>query len=100
MNSWLDEDGYPTQETLNLISVWDYKNIEKLFKFIKDIWTYKSYIFNEEYRWTLSTAGWSGNEDIIEALRKNRMVWLLTWESSRRGGHYIFDLSRAPKRNV
>lgn len=38
-----------------------------------------------------STGGWSGNESIIGAMQKNRMVWNFLWEQSRRGGHYVFD---------
>lgn len=44
------------------------------------------------YVYELSTGGWSGNEELIEALRKNRMFWISCWVQSRRGGHYIFEI--------
>lgn len=42
-------------------------------------------------RYTFSTGGWSGNEDLIRAMEQNWMIWSLTWVQSRRGGHYIFE---------
>ena len=38
----------------------------------------------------ISTGGWSGNEDLIGAMQNNAMLWIMTWVSSRRGGHYTF----------
>lgn len=43
----------------------------------------------------VSTGGWSGNEELIEAVHQTFM-WTLVWESSRRGGHYTFFVP-APK---
>jgi len=109
-NEWLDEDGYPTEESLNKIKTWPYDDVEGLFDFIHDMWAYaESGYWSEkivtqddfnihlEYdeprkRYYLSTAGWSGNESIIRALQENQMIWCLNWIQSRRGGHYIFEL--------
>jgi len=38
----------------------------------------------------VSTGGWSGNEELIGAMRMNFILWSQWWWSSRRGGHYVF----------
>lgn len=108
---WLDEEGvYPTDEALKKIEKWPWEDITGCFAFIKDIWAYAdsgywveldtindTYDHSPVHRYHISTAGWSGNEDIIRALQKNYIIWFSTWVQSRRGGHYIFELkSRGP----
>ena len=104
---FLDEDGYPTEETLELIQCWHWSDCRGWFEFIKGIWWNaddawdeikggNDYWLNEELdpetvRYHISTFGWSGNESIIGAMKKNFM-WNTTWVQSRRGGHYIFEL--------
>ena len=44
----------------------------------------------------MATGGWSGNESIISSLQDNIMFWSMYWESSHRGGLFIF---RIPKKN-
>jgi len=44
----------------------------------------------------LHTGGWSGNEDIIEALKKS-YFWIFYWEKSVKGGHYYFTISSLKK---
>ena len=34
----LDDDGYPTDEALDLIAKWDYKDIAGWFEFIQSLW--------------------------------------------------------------
>jgi hypothetical protein len=103
-SEWLDEDGYPTAELLDLIEHWNYLALSELFEFIKPLWRFADSGYWKEcesideitgkksYCYHLSTAGWSGNESIIHAMQVNRLVWSLTWVQSRRGGHYIFEL--------
>jgi hypothetical protein len=98
MSDYLDEDGYPTEEALNKIADWSYRDIQGLIDFVSELWRFKEYSKVEANVWSLSTGGWSGNEDIIKALGNNRVFWLFCWESSQRGGHYVFDLSRVPKK--
>lgn len=92
-----DQYGYPTDETLDKIRTWDARNpnsLNSLFAFIEECWSYPEYWetsnrgFRREY--TVSTGGWSGNEDLIEALKENMVAWAFSWDQSRRGGHYIF----------
>ena len=105
----LDEDGYPTEAALEKIRTWPWNDTRAMFDYIHDLWAYadsgfwteKEVVqddFNiHEYdkprlRYYISTAGWSGNESIIGAMKENTMFWTLNWVQSRRGGHYIFEL--------
>lgn len=99
----LDEDGYPTEDALDLITIWHWEDARGWFEFIKSIWAYRDWGWKEqevideisnEKAWCyyISTAGWSGNESIIRAMEKNTWMWGLNWVQSRRGGHYIFQL--------
>lgn len=100
----LDEDGYPTEDALTIVEKWSFDDAKGWFDFIHSIWHLKSWGWPEGiephewnkdetvYRYQISTAGWSGNESLIAAMRQNYMNWSLTWVQSRRGGHYIFEL--------
>lgn len=106
----LDTDGYPTVEILDIISRWHWCDAKDYFAFIKELWAYSDSGYWEEeivtvddfsgrkyneqrIRYNISTAGWSGNESIIRAMQNNEMMWHLNWVQSRRGGHYIFELT-------
>ena len=95
----LDKDGYPTERSLVFIAEYDCSNgIDNLMQFVEDMWHFGDWGYSrKEDSWELHTGGWSGNEDIIGALADNRVFWMLYWEQSRRGGHYLFDLSRYKK---
>ena len=102
MNKYLDEDGYPTEEALIEIENWSYNDPKGWFKFIENIWHLRSWGWSEvrkayldspdKIEYHISTAGWSGNEDIIRAMQENNILWSDTWVQSRRGGHYILSL--------
>lgn len=59
--------------------------------------------YNAEYgqvtvdgsRYTFVTGGWSGNEDILHAMMENMPGWHACWESTHRGGRYVFSLRDA-----
>lgn len=92
-NDPLDEDGYPTEGALELISNWHYDDADGWFEFIESIWHLASWGWSKgESEYHISTAGWSGNEEIISAMQRNSILWGYTWYSSRRGGHYIFKV--------
>ena len=96
----MSEQDYPTEEELKTISDWPIptkeSNYQDLMTFIEGIW------WMPDWGWTkkrgglyyVSTGGWSGNEDIIQAMQKNFIFWGATWVQSRRGGHYIFKVPR------
>lgn len=95
MEDYLDEDGYPTQEALDRISAWPYADIRGMLAFVRELWNYDwSWAEEGEHRLSISTLGWSGNESLIGAMEKNDMFWVMCWQQSTRGGHYVFDLSR------
>ena len=96
LEEYLDEDGYPTDDTLKKITEWDWKHTDKLFELLRKLWAYNEYWTQtdngENITYNISTMGWSGNESIIDALEENYIIWHFTWIQTRRGGHYIFEL--------
>jgi hypothetical protein len=94
-----DKNGYPTRAVLKLIRNWDiFKDgTLGLIKLIKEIWMFGDagyFVFKrkgKKFKLELHTAGWSGNEDIIEALGKNYIFWSVYWYKSEKGGHYYFE---------
>lgn len=44
------------------------------------------------YRVRLAPGGWSGNEDIIKALRNNELFWMCYYEEWKRGGLWVFEI--------
>ena len=114
----LDEDGYPTERTLWAVEKWPWDDPKGWFAFLHSVWHLADWGWHEldepkelsnplfpeaVHRYHLSTAGWSGNEELVRAMEKNDMLWSMTWVQSRRGGHYIFELgleesARAPSK--
>ena len=94
----MDKNGYPEEHELKKIRNWPYTDSFGLMKYIKDLWYMDDWGFSEKKgTFYLSTGGWSGNEEIIEALAENIMFWNICWWSSNRGGHYIFKIPEALK---
>jgi hypothetical protein len=85
---------YPKHNEIQTIAEWDYGNFSGLMDYVKEKWEYAEdgYWQQEDDTYYLSTAGWSGNEDIVQALKENYMFWSLCWERSERGGRYKFVL--------
>lgn len=98
----LNDDGYPTQETLDAIKAYPIfraNDCETLLTLIQPIWTFSDYMVKDAVTgyWFASTGGWSGNEDIISALVDNALFWPLFWLQTRAGGHYVFgDIKEPP----
>jgi len=94
----MDINGYPDDDELNIIRNWIIKNkkdCKALLDYIYDLWKYTDcgYWDDDGINYKISTAGWSGNESLISAMMGNHMFWMLCWYFSRRGGHYVFNVS-------
>ena len=94
MSKWRDGD-YPTRFALQRIQKWDCVDDgapESLLAFIRDeCWWMPEWGWEEKRGvYWISTGGWSGNEEIIGALRQNSLFWSLCFISMRTGGHYTF----------
>jgi hypothetical protein len=101
-DSFLDDDGYPTRAALHKIATWPYnggKVIRGVLNFIKSIWYHSDIAWDETEagRVKISTVGWSGNEDLIGAMRKNRAFWSFAFENEHVGGHFTFRLDKTVK---
>ena len=83
---------YPTNKELNYIRTWQGTDFHELMAYIRDVWHFADcgYWKQAGNIYYISTGGWSGNEDIIEAMIENTMFWALHWCASERGGHYVF----------
>jgi hypothetical protein len=92
---------YPTEDELECLRKWDFSDMRGWFDFAKKVGNYwPSDLFWTEHpagTFHISTAGWSGNEDIIGAMQENFICWTQTWQSHRRGGHYLFELPEQPR---
>ena len=91
---------YPTDEELGLISNWTVKDIPGWFAYVQSLWALTNWKIEDAVdditnrtvtRYTITTGGWSGNEELIGAMQRNWLLWNVTWVQSRRGGHYIFE---------
>jgi hypothetical protein len=96
----MDTNGYPDDNELDIIHNWQIKSkkdCKALLDYIYDLWKYTDcgyWSVNEDKNmYSISTGGWSGNESLIGAMMGNHMFWVLCWYSSRRGGHYEFNVS-------
>lgn len=86
-----DAGGYPTDETEQTIIEWPHGNgFHSLLAYVARAWRYPERFTVDTDAYRVSTGGWSGNEQLIDALQRNRVFWAFCWESSTRGGHYVF----------
>ena len=87
---------YPTEEYLTSLENWQWsEGWGELMERVKAGWWQPEWGFHRpegERNFNLSTGGWSGNEQIISALQRNFVFWSVCWLTSRRGGHYQFEL--------
>ena len=95
----LDENNYPDEQSLKQIANWDLRTqgIYALLDLIRENtnWVDRQTEIKGKrvIRFAYHTGGWSGNEDVIEALQHNTLFWSLFWQKSEKGGHYYFKIS-------
>lgn len=88
----MTEDGdYPDDDEIQRIKDWPLEDVMGLIEFVQSIWQWSDYAKRNGDKLELHTGGWSGNEKIVDALM-GTMFWMMCWESSRRGGHYYFEI--------
>ncbi len=96
----LDQDNYSDETSLEKIKTWDVlkDGVEGLLDLVEENtnWVDRQIHRSGKYviRFEYHTGGWSGNEDVIAALRQNFLFWSLAWEKSTRGGHYYFKINK------
>lgn len=88
---------YPTEKQLSEIASWDNgaRGATALIEYLRSVWYIPKWGLKVSgkrvVRLELHTGGWSGNEQIIGALRKS-WFWLFFWQKSERGGHHYFTV--------
>ena len=95
-----DDEGYPTDETLDTIRTWPFGDFTGLMRFCAKAWSDYGWFEPHKVRfddplestvtWACATGGWSGNESIIGALQDNFGFWMACWSCHARGGYYEF----------
>jgi len=103
----LDADGYPDEKSLKHIEKFDFDQptidgvtpMDVYLNLIEDNWWAADWGFRiikiRGRRFLeLSCGGWSGNEEIIESMKKNIFWYRL--KVKRIGGHYLFEID-SPK---
>lgn len=92
-----DKDGYPDEDTIRKIQNWNFTEPKEVIEFISEAWNKGYGSVEESYPgvWVFSTGGWSGNEDLIEALKRNNILYsVLSWRSLHLpGGLWIFAVN-------
>ncbi len=91
----MNTDCYPDAEELKRIRAWpldEAGNFDPLMAYIRERWMYAEHGYWTQrgpiYR--LATGGWSGNEDLIRAMRGNTLFWRFCHLASISSGLYLF----------
>lgn len=96
-SEWLDGNGYPTQDALEVIAYWPNPDgFEECLDFVAMLWAYPDYVTKSTedgaIMYHFATAGWSGNEDLIGALESNLLLRAMCWVYSARGGKHVYEV--------
>lgn len=80
----LDKNGYPTDEYLEKIK--DAPSLDEALTLVQDAWHWPEYAkCPRPGIWAFATGGWSGNEDLLEALGHNP-CFILSTKITLQGG--------------
>ena len=94
----LNEDGYPDEASLKEIKEWNItkEGVQGLLDLVEENTHFGDWSFCIKGKHVLwleyHTGGWSGNEDVIDALRSNLLFFPLYWKKTEVGGHYYFKI--------
>jgi hypothetical protein len=92
-----DASGYPTEEYLEQVQWWSGQDMNYLLSQVAAGWYWKDMAQNVRPDvWTFATGGWSGNEDLLSALRSNIHIYRGA-DIYLRGGLYCVALGEAQK---
>jgi hypothetical protein len=94
----MSDPDYPSEETIAAIKGWRESDGPGLITFLREHWTFPDYFSVDDGIAYMSTAGWSGNEEMVEAIPA--MWWSLHWRASQWGGHHILRLDLSDHRTV
>ena len=102
---WVDGD-YPTDAALKRIESWPYWDLPGCLDFVASIWHWPDFGVSNDLRpeeahvvgaeardkyLRLATGGWSGNEEIVAAMKTNYMLRAMCWRMTARGGLHVFQ---------
>jgi len=102
MTDWSSGAPYPEDSLVELIKNFE-GTVMDFFDLVEMCWIHeygcmKRHNYGGEHRIYMATGGWSGNEDIIQAMRENKSwFWMMSWHRSERGGAFWFRFP-SPKR--
>ena len=96
----LDNEGYPTEEWLEYIKNFTNGDIHEFISLLTDSWWMNSYgvVLKRKYKGKqkleLHTLGWSGNEELINAIISNDYLthFYMRYVMWRTGGYYYFEI--------
>ena len=89
----MDENDYPTESFLEWLATTSdtLRALRAAADFFDNCGYGKSSRENDRLR--LVTGGWSGCEDVLEALSKNLKLWSTHWREHHHGGKWVFALT-------
>lgn len=87
----MDSDGYPEDDELARLREWPLDDPEGWLDYAGELWHYPAPYWHKQGRvYYISTGGWSGNEDVLQAMVSNPL-WSLCFVAQLRGGHYVLE---------